>query len=96
MVMAFGLNYTLATFQDVINHILKYLLDEAVVVNLDDVFIYSKMEEKHNLLVKEIPKRLVDHDLVILPEKYRWSSEQVEFLGYRITPDSIELAEEKI
>jgi hypothetical protein len=87
MVMPFGLTNAPATCQDIMNHILKDLLDEGVVVYIDDVLIYAKTEEKHDLLVKEVLKRLVENDLVIFPEKCKWSSERVEFLGYVITPD---------
>jgi hypothetical protein len=96
MVMPFGLTNAPATFQDMMNHILKDLIDESVVVYIDDVLIYAQTEEKHDLLVKEVLKRLADNDLVISPEMCTWSSEKVEFLGYVITPDGMEMAEEKI
>jgi hypothetical protein len=31
-----------------------------------------------------------------LQKKYTWSSERVEFLGYIITPDGMEMAKDKI
>jgi hypothetical protein len=46
MVMPFGLTNAPATFQDMIHHILKDLLDEGVVVYIDNVLIYAKKEEK--------------------------------------------------
>jgi hypothetical protein len=41
MVMPFGLNNASATFQDMMNYILKDLLDEGVVVYIDVVLIYA-------------------------------------------------------
>jgi hypothetical protein len=96
MVMLFGLTNAPARFQDMMNHILKDLLDEGVVVYNDDVLIYAQTEEKHDLLVKEVLKILADNDLVISSEKCTWTSEKVEFLGYVITPDGMEMAKEKI
>jgi hypothetical protein len=73
MVIPFGLINAPATFQDMMNHILKDLLDEGVVVYIDDVLIYAKTVKKHDLLVKEVLKILAENDLVISLEKYIWS-----------------------
>jgi hypothetical protein len=81
MEMPFGLTNAPPTFQDMMNHILKHLLDEGVIVYIDDFLIYAKIEEKHDLLVKDVLKRLGKNDEVISPEKCIWSSERVIFLG---------------
>jgi hypothetical protein len=65
MVMPFGLTNAPATFQDMMNHILNELLDEGIVVYIDDILIYSQKKEKHDLLVKEVLKRLADNNLGI-------------------------------
>jgi hypothetical protein len=49
MVINFGLTNTIAIFYDMINHILKDLINEGVIIYIDDVLIYAKTEEKHNL-----------------------------------------------
>jgi hypothetical protein len=51
MVIPFGLTNTPATFQDMMNHILKDLLDEGVIVYIHDVLIYAKTTAKYNMLV---------------------------------------------
>jgi hypothetical protein len=56
MVMPFELTNAPPTFQDMMNHILNNLLDKGVVVYIEDVLIYANLEEKHNLLVKEVLK----------------------------------------
>jgi hypothetical protein len=94
--MAFGLTNPPAIFQDMMNDILKDLVDEAVLVNIDEVLIYAKTDEKHNLLVKEVLRRLAKNELVISPDKCIWSLERVEFLGYVITVDGMEISEDKI
>jgi hypothetical protein len=41
-VMPFGLTNAPARFQDMMNHILKDLLDTGVVIYIDDILIYAK------------------------------------------------------
>jgi hypothetical protein len=93
IVMPFGLNNVLAVFQHM-NHILKVLHNEGVIVYINDVLIYTQTEEKHDLSFNKVLKRLAQNDLVISVEKCTWSSEQVEFLGYVLTPNRIEMADE--
>jgi len=46
--MFFGMNNSLATFQTMMNDIFQNLIAEGiVVVYLDDILIFTKMEEEH-------------------------------------------------
>jgi hypothetical protein len=58
--------------------------------------IEARTKKKHHLLVKEVVKRLAENDLLKSPEKYIWSSERAECLGYVITLDGTEMDEDKI
>jgi hypothetical protein len=93
--MPFGLTNAPASFQDMMNHILKDLLDKGVVVYIDDILIYAKNTEQHDKLVEEVLERLAKNNLVISPEKCVWAEKEVEFLGYIITPDGMRMLKDK-
>jgi hypothetical protein len=55
----FGLLNSLATFQTMMNSILRDLIDENVIfVYMDDILVYMKDLEQHQKIVKEVLKRL--------------------------------------
>jgi len=52
--MPFGLVNAPATFQTMMNEILREYLDQGVVVYIDDILIYSETVEEHILLVRKV------------------------------------------
>jgi hypothetical protein len=67
-VIPVGLTNSPASFQDMMNHILKDFLDIGVIRYIDDILMYTKNEEIHNELVQEVLECLAKNDLVISPE----------------------------
>ena len=63
---------------------------------IDDVIIGIDGEEKYNKLVEEVVRRLVENDLYVKLEKYKWKVREVRFLRVVIGPKSIKMEEEKV
>jgi len=68
-VMLFGLVNAPATFQAMMNNILREFLDHWVVVYLDDILLYSENYEKHVEGGKKVLTRLAEHWLAISLKK---------------------------
>ena len=96
-VMFFGLTNSPATFQAMMNKLLRDLINTGkVVVFIDDVIVETETEEGHDKLVAEIIKRLEENDLYMKPEKCKWKVKKVEFLGVVIGPEGIKMEKEKV
>jgi hypothetical protein len=95
-VMPFGLSNAPATFQNMMNYIFRDLLDLGLIVYLDDILIYAETEEEHDRIVTEVLKRLAANGLAISQDKCFWSTTRVDFLGYVISKDGIEIAQDKV
>jgi hypothetical protein len=61
--MPFGLTNAPATFQQMINEVLRDFLDVKVVVYLDDIMVFSKTRKQHVEDVKAVLQRLREHKL---------------------------------
>ena len=69
--MFFGLTNSPATFQAMINNILRDLIDMGdVTAFIDDVLIGTENKRRHNKIVEKILKRIEANDLYMNPEKY--------------------------
>jgi len=71
--MFFGMTNLSATFQAMMNDILKDMINEGnVVAFVNNVLVGTETEEGHDEIVEEVLKRLEENDLYIKPEKYVW------------------------
>ena len=96
-VMFFGMTNSLATFQAMMNEILRNLINEGkVAAFVDDVLVETETEEGHDEIVKEILRRLEENNLYIKPEKCMWKVRKIRFLGVVIGSNGIEMEKEKV
>ena len=93
-VMFFGLTNSPATFQTMMNELLRDLINIGkVAAFINDVM---ETEEGHDEIVAEVIRRLEENDLYMKPEKCKWRVREVEFLGVVIGPERIKMEKEKV
>ncbi len=88
--MFFGLINSPATFQAMMNTILKDLIDlRKVMVYMDNILIFMKTLEEHRDMVRQVLQWLLDYDLYAKPEKCIFKAESIKFLGLIISHNAL-------
>jgi hypothetical protein len=95
-VMPFGLTNAPATFQALINNVLRKHLDMFVIAYLDDILIYSRNEEDHIKHVQAVLECLDKYSLRLKPSKCSFHKQELEFLGHTVGISGVKISEEKI
>jgi len=97
MVMFFGMINSLATFQEMMNKILRDIINKGkVAAFVDNILVETEIEEGHNEIVEKVLKRLEENDLYVKPEKYMWKVRKIGFLEVVIGSNGIEMEKKKI
>ena len=71
-------------------------MDHFIVTYLDDILVFSQALKEHNQHVRKVLKKLDEWNLTISPEKSEFHKSRVEFLGYIITSEGLEMSKEKV
>jgi len=96
-VMFFGITNSPATFQAMINEILRDMINEGkVAAFVNNVLVKTETEKGHDEIVEEVLRRLEENDLYVKPEKCVWKVRKIGFLGVVIGPSGIEMEKEKV
>ena len=73
-----------------INNIFQDLIAEGImVVYLDDILIFTRMEEEHTKAIRRILQVLQENKLFLRPEKCEFCKEQIEYLGLVISENKV-------
>jgi len=81
-VMFFGLTNLPATFQAIMNNILRDLINTGeVAAFMDNVLVETEEEKGHNEIAEEMLKRIEENNLYIKLEKCVWKVREINFLG---------------
>ncbi len=82
--MPFGLCNAPATFQRLMNKILRPYIGKFVEVYLDDVIIHSRSKEEHIKHVRAVLQKIREANLKLKPSKYKWFKQELTFVGHVI------------
>jgi len=95
--MFFRMMNLLATFQAIMNEILRDLVNESkVAAFVDNVLVETKTEEGYDKIVEKVLRRLEENNLYVKPKKCVWKVRKIGFLGVVIGPNGIEIEKKKV
>ena len=96
LVMFFGLTNSPATFQTMMNHLFRDLINKGkIVVYMDDIMIFTKTLEEH-IIVKEVLQILRDNKLSLKHTKCDFKTVETEYLGLIVSEGQIKMDPGKV
>ncbi|GJT02370.1 putative reverse transcriptase domain-containing protein [Tanacetum coccineum] len=95
-VMPFGLTNAPAVFMDLMNRVCKPYLDKFVIVFIDDILIYSKSKEEHEIHLRMVLELLKKEKLYAKFSKCEFWLQEVCFLGHVVNQNGIHVDPSKI
>ena len=94
--MPFGLKNVPATFQRMMNSILKDQINKKCLVYLDDIIVFGISLQEHLKNLKEIFENLWKNNLKIQPDKSEFLMKEAGYLGHVISEKGIKPNPDKI
>ena len=94
--MPFGLSNAPATYQRMMDQILKDGLRKFTCVYLDDVLIYSDTFKEHLIHVRKCMQWMAEAGLLLKAKKCSFFEEETQFLGHTVGKGQIRMTDDKI
>ncbi|GKC62654.1 putative reverse transcriptase domain-containing protein [Tanacetum coccineum] len=95
-VMPFGLTNAPAVFMDLINRVCKPYLDKFVIVFIDDIVVYSKSKDEHEVHLRLVLELLKKEELYAKFSKCEFWLQEVQFLGHVVNQNGMHANPSKI
>ncbi|GET61172.1 hypothetical protein GLOIN_2v1765994 [Rhizophagus irregularis DAOM 181602=DAOM 197198] len=95
-VMPFGLTNAPASFQRLMDKVLKEYLNEFVIVYIDDIMIYSENFEDHLKHIKLVLEKLKEASLILKLKKCIFGKTEIEFLGHVVGKNGLKPSPGKV
>jgi len=95
-VMPLGLTNAPSVFQRHLDNILSKKIDHGVVVNIDDILIYTQTEEEDIELVRWVLKKLSENALCVNIDKCIFHVPKVEFVRFQLATQGVQMSQKKV
>nr|GEU41667.1 putative reverse transcriptase domain-containing protein [Tanacetum cinerariifolium] len=96
IVMPFGLTNAQVVFMDLMNRVCRPHLDKFVIVFIDDILVYSKTWEEHEVYLGLVLELIKKEKLYAKSSKCEFWLREVQFFGHVINGDGIHVNPSKV
>ena len=94
--MPFGLTNGPSSFMRLMNSLFKEFLDEFMIIFIDDILVYSKSPEEHEVHLKRVMEKLQEHKLFTKLSKGSFWQREMGLLGHIVSAEGVSVDLEKI
>ena len=96
LVISFGLTNVPATFMDLMNRVFEEYLDKFFIIFINDILVYSRTMEEHELHLKIVLEKLREKKMYARFLKCKFWPEKVAFLGHVVSEEGISVDPSKV